>query len=431
MPLLRKCNCRVFAEFSNGAVLTLCYFAAIIVIGASFLKERSVLGQNDASRWDTVWSLTHQRGYIIDSAPYPTVDRVYRDGHFYSSKPGLMPTVVAGLTFILSKITELSLPESDYMLTRFVLLTINLIPFISFVFLYGRWLIKLPCSSFSKWICLCTAASGTYLTTYNITLNNHTVAASGIFLALLFFENIVKGDDQRSSSYFICGLSSAWAFANEMISFPFWIFIFASLLKWKTHKTLLCFLPASVIILAALCVTTILATGDCIPYYLKQHTYRYPGSYWDHPSGIDAIRESKVTYLFHHVIGHHGILSLTPIFVFAFIGMFSQRTSKHFRIAAVWLSMINLAIVIAGRHNYGGICQGARWFMWLIPLWLFCMPSSVDLFNRTSKDKLFTITILGVSIFSVCYGMFAHPAGPWSPSWIQDSMRELGWISYY
>ena len=52
------------------------------LIAGAMLRLQPVSGSNDASRWDTVWSLTHGMGYVIDGAPYPTVDKVKRDGHF-------------------------------------------------------------------------------------------------------------------------------------------------------------------------------------------------------------------------------------------------------------------------------------------------------------------------------------------------------------
>src|ERR1700677_3017365 len=89
-------------KFTKSVVRAVSIQALALVVLASLLMERTILGQNDGSRWDTVWSLTHGKGYVIDSAPYGTIDKVYRDGHFYSSKPALLPVMVAGITFAVS-----------------------------------------------------------------------------------------------------------------------------------------------------------------------------------------------------------------------------------------------------------------------------------------------------------------------------------------
>ena len=98
-------------------------FVAMIVIGAATaqalgvtLKSPTQIGANDISRWCTVWSLLERGTYAIDDCPWQieTQDKVFKvdpfargrrrgDGepvkHFYSSKPPLLPTLIAGLLY--------------------------------------------------------------------------------------------------------------------------------------------------------------------------------------------------------------------------------------------------------------------------------------------------------------------------------------------
>jgi len=89
-------------------------FAALLVITAATaialgvtLRQPTLMGANDISRWCTVWSLLERGGYIIDDCPwqFDTQDKVFRAPkeasgsspgqepvkHFYSSKPALLP----------------------------------------------------------------------------------------------------------------------------------------------------------------------------------------------------------------------------------------------------------------------------------------------------------------------------------------------------
>lgn len=419
------------SAFSNGLVITVSLWTLVFFCASSVLNTRSVLGQNDASRWDTVWSLINGKGYVIDDAPYPTIDKVYRQPHFYSSKPALLPTVVAVVAGIASHLTGLPLaPGPDYWLIRITLLIINGVPFAVLVYAYGRWLTGLPCHDFAKCFCLYCAACGTYLTAYNITLNNHTVAAVGAFFALYLLLRILTGKSSHQFSFFLCGIFSSWTVASELIAWPFWLFVFWYLSKANKRKALQFFIPGALVVVAAFLVLTYLATGDCIPFYLKSALYRYPGSYWEDPRGIDAAHEPKWMYFLNHVLGHHGILSLSPVFVFAFAGMASARTLRPLRAGGIVLTALNFVFVIFGTHNYGGACQGARWFMWLIPLWLFCLPMAVDALAKSRRWKAVAVLALAVSIGSVAYAVFAHPEGPWSRSWLHDAMRFIGWVSY-
>ena len=73
------------------------------------------MGANDISRWCTVWSLLERGTYVIDECPWQadTQDKVFRAPkgaiappagkepvrHYYSSKPALLPTLIAGILY--------------------------------------------------------------------------------------------------------------------------------------------------------------------------------------------------------------------------------------------------------------------------------------------------------------------------------------------
>ena len=72
------------------------------------MRQPTQMGANDISRWCTVWSLLERGTYVIDDCPWQieTQDKVLREPkgasgsspgkHFYSSKPALLPTLIAG-----------------------------------------------------------------------------------------------------------------------------------------------------------------------------------------------------------------------------------------------------------------------------------------------------------------------------------------------
>ncbi len=206
---------------SQGSIVSLVIVVAIGLIFGSLLRLQPISSANDKSRWSTVWSLNSAKGYIIDETPYPTIDKVKRGDHFYSSKPALLPTLIAGLVWTMSLMTGATLPENEDFIVRFVLVLINLIPFAWLLVLYSRLLQRLGYEMSTLLYCLCAAALGTYLTAYSVTLNNHTLAAIGTFFALYCFIRI-EYEGRRDWKYFgCCGLCSAWAVANEMLALPF------------------------------------------------------------------------------------------------------------------------------------------------------------------------------------------------------------------
>ena len=94
-------------------------FVALLVITAAvalalgmLLRQPSMMGANDISRWCTVWSLLERGSFVIDECPWlvDTQDKVYRVSkwenpgsqpvkHYYSSKPALLSTLIAGLLY--------------------------------------------------------------------------------------------------------------------------------------------------------------------------------------------------------------------------------------------------------------------------------------------------------------------------------------------
>ena len=97
-------------------------FAALVIIVAATsialghaLRQPTQMGANDISRWCTVWSLLERGTYVIDECPWQleTQDKVFRIPkgataspggeepvrHYYSSKPALLPTLIAGILY--------------------------------------------------------------------------------------------------------------------------------------------------------------------------------------------------------------------------------------------------------------------------------------------------------------------------------------------
>ena len=90
------------------------------------LQMPSQLEANDISRWCTVWSLLERGTYAIDKCPWQvkTQDKVkkaspfaeVKEGeapieHFYSSKPPLLPTLIAGILYPFRQATGVPLDE--------------------------------------------------------------------------------------------------------------------------------------------------------------------------------------------------------------------------------------------------------------------------------------------------------------------------------
>ncbi len=446
--------------------------AGIVLVGA-MLRLPPVMSVNDASRWNTVWALTHGRGYVIDppaedpvwealargkarkpdkntyplhppapgdGAPYHTIDRWFRraDGHFYSSKPALLPTVLSGVAMALGAVTGWELPGDDGALIRTLLVFLNILPFMGLLYVFDRVLRRLEYSDETRLACVVFAAFGTYLTAYSVTLNNHTVAAVAVFFALAAAIQIKIVGRQEWRWFALCGGCSAWAAVNDLPSVLFAGGLLVWLLVGHWRPTLIWGLPMALVILGAFLWATYASTGSVIPTNFATERFSYPGSgLWAGGlKGIDAIQgESKGMYAFHFLCGHHGFFSLTPILLLGLYGMIWDRGPLRWvhRAGGV-LSLVLLLAYALRTPNYGGVCQGPRWLFWVIPFWLLASGATVERFRHSRIFWTLAGVLFFVSLVSVGYALTGAfelgVRGPWGESWLHRLMRGAGWIDY-
>ena len=207
----------------------------VIVLGLLLTARGNrmpMLGVNDLSRWATVYSLAERNTYDIDQIPWPmTIDRVQINGRNYSSKPPLLPTLLAAEYLLLKKLSfgKINFNETPETVIRFLLGTVNLIPLLIFLFLYSRFLDRLDPDPWTRLFSMLAAGFGTYLTSYSITLNNHTIAAFCSFFALYPTYRIWVENQRIWWLYALAGFFSAFAAVNEFPALSLLTFMGAGL----------------------------------------------------------------------------------------------------------------------------------------------------------------------------------------------------------
>jgi hypothetical protein len=483
-------------------------FVALILIGAATaqalghtLRTPSQLEANDISRWCTVWSLLERGTYAIDDCPWQarTQDKVkkpdklappgpdarplrkfeyrlapasWKQGeaaeHFYSSKPPLLPTLIAGLLYPvratlkvpLDRVVEQERVErwvqkdvqgqpgkTDFVKEKPkepvkwpvyvfyfkpVIVALNIVPMLAFLALYARLLDRHAPNDWAWFLSLATAAFGTYLFSFDQTLNNHTVAAYSAFFALYALIRIWDDGARAAWRFAAAGFFGAFCACNELPAALFGLLLFLLLLARFPRSTLLYFVPAAAIPCVAFLATQFLAFGQFTPVYEEFGTkaYEYYGSYWNTPLEMDYLNkhpEPYSTYLFHMTFGHHGVFSLSPIFLFALLGALPRLAPRARLSAAAWMTWVLTAAMLAfytwnpKARNYGGSTQGLRWLFWLIPFWLALLPAGLGPGQGRRWFRWLSLAAFVVSVFSVGYALRT----PWSHPWLLDAMEHL------
>ncbi|MBN1912115.1 MAG: hypothetical protein JW818_20515 [Pirellulales bacterium] len=421
--------------------------------------HRPFMSANDRSRLCAIRALVEEdmrvRGapYAIDRViqerTWDTIDMVKHIGpdkkpHLYSSKPPLYPTLLAGEYWIIHRLTGMTLGTHPYTVGRVLLVINNLIPMVLGLFLLAQLVERLGTTDWGRIFVMAAACFGTFLTTFAVTINNHLVGAVSVIVALWAVANIWL-DGRRHPAYFIlAGLAGGFAVANELPALVFLAMLGGGLLLRFPRLTLLAFTPAVAFVAVAFFGTNYIAHNDLKPPYMHRvegdnwydYTYKIDNqekvSHWRDPGGLDAGEPSNAVYSLHALVGHHGIFSLTPMWLLSVVGVVLglRRREPGWRSLALLIGVVSVVCLVfflfieKNGRNYGGMTCGFRWVFWMAPLWLLAMLPTVDALSHRRSARAFALILLALSVLSASYPTW----NPWSHPWLMRYLEHLGWL---
>ncbi|MEN6557128.1 MAG: hypothetical protein ABFC54_03000 [Thermoguttaceae bacterium] len=416
--------------------------------------KRPFLSANDRSRWCTVRALVEPE-MRVDGEPYAidkviqqpnwdTIDMVQHNGHLYSSKPPLWPTLMAAVYWPIYHVTGATLGTHPYEIGRAMLVVFNLIPLVIYFVLLAGLIERFGATDWGRIFAMAAASFGTYLTTFVVTINNHLPAAVCAAAAVYATMRIWFDQERRLRYFVVVGLFGSLAAVNEFTAASLLTLLALLLIYQSFRATLLGFLPPALLVAAAFFGANSAALGTWEPAYLQRagadhwydYTYQRGGrtieSYWRHPVGVDRGESSQQRYAVNVLVGHHGVFSLTPIWLLSVAGVMLwlfQRRDGRLR----WLAVGTLAISAAClmfyifqpevNRNYGGVASGLRWLFWLTPIWLLAMLPTLDLLASRRWTRGLALFLLILSVLSASYPTW----NPWTPPWLMVFAQYLGW----
>jgi hypothetical protein len=418
--------------------------------------QRPFLSANDRSRWLTIRSLVEHGTYEIDKIvgqpTWDTIDMVQhrgRDGelHLYSSKPPLLATLLAGEYWLINRLTGATLQDHPYEIGRAMLFTVNILPLVLMFVLLGRLVEQYGMTDWGRILVMAAATLGTLLNAFAVVLNNHIVAAVSATVAIYALVRISADGERRWRYFFVAGLAAAFTAANELPSLLLLALVGLVCLWHAPRATVLGFVPGAAIVAAAFFGTNWIAHGTLRPPYAYRsdtepeknwyhYTYTVNGqerrSYWLDPQGIDRGEPTRPLYALHVLVGHHGIFSLTPVWLLSMAGMLMwlgapDWSRRELAGIAILVTAICLVFFIGLRpqedRNYGGMTSGFRWMFWCAPLWLVVMLPAADRLARSAGGMALAIVLLTFSVLSASYPTW----NPWTQPWIYNWLMWSGW----
>lgn len=435
---------RLVAEGVAGAQLEDRMAGTELRLRKDLALQRPFLSANDRSRWMTIRSLVERGKYEIDDIltepKWDSIDKVQHLGtdgqpHFYSSKPPLLATILAGEYWLINRFSGDTLQDRPYEIGRIMLFTINILPLALMYVLLGQMVERFGTTDWGRIFVMAAATLGTLLNAFAIVLNNHIPAAVTATVALYAAVRIICDGDRRLWLFALAGFSSALTAADELPALTLPAFLGVVLFLRAPRETLIAFVPAFLVVAAAFFITNWIAHHSLAPPYAHKDWYSYPGSYWDARQGIDAGEESRAIYALHVLIGHHGIFSLTPVWLLSAWGavtwlLSADRAKRELAGVVGAIAVVCLTFYIGylplHERNYGGMTSGFRWLFWCAPLWLVMMIPAADRLARSISGQALAAVLLSFSVLSASYPTW----NPWIQPWLYNWLTWCGMPGY-
>jgi len=387
---------------------------ASLILAAIALLTRGEIGMagNEASRFAVVQAVGEQGVFSIEKTNFRTVDKVFRDGHFYSDKPPALAWSLGMLWKIPHRLFGFSFEEdyrwSVWMVNFFLGSTASLL---IYLWLFNALRRETRGPLLLQWLLALAAPLNGWLLAYSTVLNNHTPAAAaalGMTVALMKFRR-----RPTAAAAALAGTAAGIVGAMELPPGAFfgaaavagvW---FAAPRELRLRRAAVC-AAAGLCIVAGLTLLNFYAYGTPVPLYLAGKnggTYAFPTS----------IEWEVVPYAVDTLMWTRGLFSYQPFLLLALPGIWLMRRSLR---APEWAALAASAATgvfyLLATNEYGGAAYGFRYFIVFIPvLWFFASRLLLALWRRGSRSGRRAAVFC--SVFLILWGTVTGIVGSYAP----------------
>lgn len=352
--------------------------ALILLLHFTFSNHRD--STNPRSRMITVERLLEAGTWAhetpTEKSPFePSIDAIMVGEKRFSSKPPLYPLIMAAQAWPIRVLTGWNYFEKQHFYLHYAVILNQVLPYIFMLILALAFARRFTQDQWTLSLLMLVMSIGLLSFAYLPTLNNHTPAAVFLFLAAyLLYTMLIEGKMTNKRSLWL-GLTLGLAFTFDLPSGIF-AFLFVLLLASKSKQKALWASLAAFLPVAVSAYLFYLVSGKPTPFYLQKELYDYAGSYWNNQESLDLLAEPKWLYAFNALLGHHGILSMSPVLILSLLPIlptdsWKRKLPRYFLESILLGSGVVVAYIISTTHNYGGWTIGMRWFIVFMPLLAF------------------------------------------------------------
>jgi len=395
---------------------------------------------NTVSRYLAIESIVEDRDFVVDDKYRATADIIYRDNHYYSSKPPILTIAASSVYYVAHNFFNQDFPEfndntqMEYYYSIYPTVYVTGLIFVGFTF----WLMLLY---FYKTLHLVAVKKkyhlplilglglGTLLFSYSITLNNHTIAGSLLFIAF-YYLLLIKKDNYKPlklNKYLsLVGLFAALAAVIDLpTGLTFYALFFVYFLFKIGFKKIIYYLWPAFIIFSLHLYFNYQSFGGILPAQAYKEYWIGPDGEWINweASPDFPYRNSWYFYLFNILIGTHGLFTYTPLLILSFYSIYKvikEKTEYLWEALTVLFGfLIIMAFYVISSRAYGGTAYGFRWFIAVTPLIYFF----TILLGRHTFSKKLTFIFSIVFLWSILVAIIGA-YDPWPPGFMFEAFGQ-------
>lgn len=397
--------------------MTRLFLASFVV--AALLTKTDPGSAHEYSRFGTVESLVQRGTFQLDDSSFiNTVDKIYRDGHFYSHQPPLLPLLEAPVYWAISipgiKFNNRGRPVMTYL---FILLTNGLALALTVVVM-AKILEQSDVGPDGRDLLAALLVSGTWLLPYGIVSSSHGI--SGLLVAVLTYQ-LLRLRSEPITSAGALGMGAVLGLLVVIEILPLVSFLPLTIIYLAATRALgargwSAFACGLAIPAIAHAILNVRITGDLIPAGFHTEFFKYPGSVFDDESLTGSIKYRAIgdaaAYAWEALFARKGFLSFAPLRLAALIaGLTAWRwwgRARGVHLVLLASIVLSLGAALLMTNNYGGEAVGFRHGVYLAPAFLALLLPWITA-GRTSRNAVLAVAALSTALLLI----FAVPE-PWS-----------------
>jgi hypothetical protein len=394
-----------------------------VLFAAALLTKTDPESAHEFSRLGTVDSLVERGTYQLDDSIFiVTVDKIYRDGHFYSHQPPMLATLEAPVYWAIQlpglRFNNRGRRVSTYLFslaTNGVALALTVVVFAQILALCG---VVPPMRDISAIL----LPLGTWLLPYAVVSNNHGI--SGLLMAALIFLLLsIEWQGATRARVLATGVVLGLLATIELLplmSFVPLAVIYLAIRRDVGRRGLLWLAIGLGVPLLAHALMNVRITGDVVPAGFHHELFQYPESAFNDDSLTGTIKYDSLggvaRYTWEAMFAGKGFLTFAPLGLLALVAAVVQWRWWS-RARGVYLVLLGGLVLSLGAsllttNNYGGEAVGFRHAVYLAPVFLtFLVPWIVD---GASGTRPITYVVIVVAALSLMLMLVFAVRKPWS-----------------